>query len=197
MRILFDLDGCGADFHGAVVEAVNEAREAQGGVLPPITVGDIRDWSMVEGFEPWEVENIRETWTAPGFFRDLPVIPGFVETLEWAKEEGHDPVILTSAPLPHSLSEKAEWIEEHVECIDPVSDVVYARRKTLVSGDVIVDDGPHNVATYRAAYPGALILTPSYTFNQHVGHLCTRLEGWADMAGFWSRARSAIASFRR
>ncbi len=89
----------------------------------------------------------------PGFFRNLPVIPGAKEGLKEMLELDWRPVIVTSLPIvKHNsgqvIQEKCEWVEEHLKGLIDHRDIVVTYRKFLVQGDVLIDDGPHNLQEY-------------------------------------------------
>ncbi len=190
-RILFDLDNTGVNFLGPLLDRVNDLRRAS--AQPPnARPSDVADWAMSVGFAPDETELIAKTWKEPGYFRSLLPFPGFVETVQWAKDAGHEPVIVTASSLSHVLAEKAEWNKEFLPMLS-YRDVIYAEQKAMVQGDALIDDASKHVVAYRKAWPDSLILVPAHTFNQDVTpDQGTRIEGCEDMAGFWDRARAAL-----
>ena len=112
-------------------------------------------------------QRIREVVTWPGFFRDLPLLPGAREAMEQMLDDGHD-VRICTAPVRsyrHCVREKYEWVEEHLG-LHWTERMIVTRDKTLVTGDVLIDDKPEVV--------GALS-TPTWThtyygtgYNRHL-----------------------------
>lgn len=192
-RILFDLDNTGVNFIGPLLDRVNDRRRA-GAEAVMLTPKDVQDWAMTVGFKPEETELIARTWTTPGYFRGLRPFPGFVETVQWAKDAGHEPRVCTASSLAHVLGEKAEWIKEFLPMLT-YREVYYAEEKAGIKADALLDDATKHVVAYRKAWPDALILVPAHTFNEDVTpDQGTRIEGCEDMAGFWEKARAALAA---
>jgi 5'-nucleotidase len=89
----------------------------------------------------------------PGFFRNLPIMPGVKAVLEEMKHMGWRPVIVTSLPIvKHNpgqvIQEKCEWIEENLSGLIEPRNVVITYKKFLVRGDALVDDAPHNLEQF-------------------------------------------------
>ena len=82
----------------------------------------------------------------PGFFAELPPIPGAIEAIH-RLEQKYDLYILSTAPWsnPSAWSDKLLWIKRYF------SDVFYKRMvithcKNLCKGDYLIDDRPKNGA---------------------------------------------------
>jgi len=77
-----------------------------------------------------------------GFYRDLP-LPGAVEAVTDPLAEGFDVYICTSPLVQYQncALEKYEWVEEHLGS-EFTKRVILTRDKTLVRGDVLIDDKP-------------------------------------------------------
>lgn len=102
-----------------------------------------------DSYPPHWHERIRAVPTQPGFFRDLPPLPGARDALEAMLDAGHD-VRICTAPVRayrHCVREKYEWVEEH---LGPhwTERMIITRDKTLVVGDVLIDDKPEVVGTF-------------------------------------------------
>jgi len=86
-----------------------------------------------------------EVMSQPGFFRDLPPMPGAVEAVKEMKAEGFAVFICTS-PLPSNptcCQDKIEWVTKHLGCVGmDIMSMVMTRDKCLVQGDVLIDDKP-------------------------------------------------------
>jgi 5'-nucleotidase len=78
-----------------------------------------------------------------GFYRNLPPVPGAIKAVTDLLAEGFGVYICTS-PLEqyqHCVLEKYEWVEEHLGS-EFTTRVILTRDKTLVRGDVLIDDKP-------------------------------------------------------
>lgn len=78
-----------------------------------------------------------------GFFRELPVMPGAVDGLHALAEQAD--VWIVTKPLeanPTCRDDKAVWLAEHFGA-DWVRRLIITPDKSLVDGDILLDDGPH------------------------------------------------------
>lgn len=77
------------------------------------------------------------------FFRDLPPVSGALAGISQIVLAGHEVFICTSPVTDHKfcLTEKQEWVEEH---LGPwfARRLIITQDKTLVHGDVLIDDKP-------------------------------------------------------
>lgn len=113
----------------------------------------------------------------PGFYRDLPPIPGAADALNAMLEIGWDVAVCT-APLltnPTCASDKLDWLEEH---IGPgwARRAVIAKDKSLVSGDVLIDDKPAIRMSRTPTWAHVVFDTP---YNRHASSP-HRLRSWDD-----------------
>lgn len=77
-----------------------------------------------------------------GWFRDLPVVPGALEGLGELAEHGE--VWICTKPLEANLwcrDEKASWVAEHLGSAWQRK-LIIAPDKSLIIGDILLDDGP-------------------------------------------------------
>lgn len=76
----------------------------------------------------------------PGFFRDLPVIPGALVAVREIMRMGYDVHILTQplAESPHSYTEKVQWVALHFP--DLINKISMTQDKGLFRGDYLIDD---------------------------------------------------------
>ena len=97
---------------------------------------------------------ISEMMNRPGFYRDLEPMDGSVEALHAMKAAGIN-VFLCTAPYVTNktcASEKMDWVERHLGS-EWLNRTIITSDKTLVRGDVLIDDKPN--------IKGAM--TPSWT----------------------------------
>ncbi|WP_432504445.1 5' nucleotidase, NT5C type [Kineococcus arenarius] len=129
--------------------------------------------------EHWH-ERIRAVPAQEGFFRELRPLPGARDALEAMLDAGHD-VRICTAPVRayrHCVREKYEWVEEHLGR-HWTERVIVTRDKTLVAGDVLVDDKPEVVGTFAA---------PSWThvyyrtgYNEHLPGAHLDWSSWSEV----------------
>lgn len=141
MLILIDQDGVLADFAGCF----EAAWKAAGHTHPVVPLSQRRSFYMRDEYPVELRQSVEAIYTAPGFFRELPAISGAVEAMHDMLALGHEVGICTS-PLNqyrHCVTEKYEWVERHLGA-NFVSRIILLKDKTLVRGDVLIDDKPYN-----------------------------------------------------
>lgn len=86
---------------------------------------------------------VQDICHSEGFVRDLPPTPGGIEAVYEMLDMGHDVRFCTSHLLTYDYSvlEKFQWIEKHFDA-SFVDRIILTRDKTLVRGDVLIDDKP-------------------------------------------------------
>jgi len=127
-----------ADPMGAMIEWY--AREYGGTVdYEKMLVG-----SWVKGFPEEHQPLIRQRVYAPGFFRNLPVMPRSVEVLEALNAKYELFIVSAATEFPNSLKEKHDWLQEHFPYIG-WRQLVLCGDKRLVTGDHMIDDHVRNL----------------------------------------------------
>jgi 5'(3')-deoxyribonucleotidase len=153
--VLLDVDGVLADFAGALLDWAG----------PQYTRDHLSEWDLTKALGLADRQSEFDAVAGePGFCESLPLLDGaqdFVEDLRLVA----DIVVVTS---PYSAAklwtyDRLIWLERHFKITK--HDVIFAKRKHLVRGDVMIDDGPHNVEAFvRAGGRGLLIDQP---WNRH------------------------------
>lgn len=112
------------------------------------------------------------------FFRRLPLIEGAVEGMR-RLAAAHD-VYICTAPIdsPHVVPEKFAWIGEHLGP-EWVARTIVTRDKTVVRGDVLIDDRPDIVGVYRNPEWAHVLYDAEYN-RDALARL--RMRGWRDWA---------------
>ena len=119
-----------------------------------------------------------------GFFRDLPPRDGAIAAVKAMAARGYQVRFCTSPILTseHCASEKYAWVRHHFGDAW-VSRIVMCADKTLVRGDVLIDDKPHVTGSNAPTWQHLLYDAP---YNRDVD--APRLSRWAD----WEDALTAI-----
>ncbi len=143
------------------------------------TAEDVKHWDLEKtavkaGMRIYDI--LRE----PGYYRDLPVLPGAreaVHELVHTKvngEKAFDVYFVTSAIVsPHAPHDKMEWVNEHFPFLGEgrsgaARKVITAYHKELIKGDVLIDDGPHNIKRTQEAWPDTKTVVIDYPYNREV-----------------------------
>lgn len=168
--ILVDLDNTGVNFDSGADDAVRR-------LFPDFPVIAHAVDSEYAGNYPLEMRaTIRNAYTECNFFRNLPPIEGYVEALHKMLENGLE-VFICSSPLSaytNCVPEKFAWVEHH---LGPkwVSRVVLTKDKTIVHGDILIDDHPEIKGAFFPTWEHILFDQP---YNRHIQK--PRLLHWRD-----------------
>ena len=184
MRVLLDMDGVLADFDAQLFE------ELEGTIVWPAEALR-REARFCTDFLPRRERLIvREHIETTAFFSRLPVVEGAVEGVRDLYEAGHD-LWVCSKPLeanPWCASDKMGWIEEHFP--DLVGKVILSPNKSMIKGDVLLDDA-HKPSGFGVAdwvpvwYP--------YPHNRAEGRVYFR---WGDGAAAFDEAQRSAEWMR-
>jgi 5'-nucleotidase len=172
MLILTDMDDVLSDFDGEFYRKWNEVHPEK-----PITPPHERTKFYLSDESPEEyTELIRGIYTAPGFVRNLPEIPGGVKALKEIAEMGHT-IFICTTPLNHyqnCVVEKYEWIEEHLG-YEWTKKIILTKDKTLVQGDILIDDKPEITGAAKPVWEHIVFDKP---YNKHTNH--SKRMTWAN-----------------
>lgn len=139
MRILVDMDGTIANLESEFLRLwrINNPDK-------PLVPLEQRVTFYIKDQYPKELLNyVNEILQSPGFFRNLPPLPGSIDALlEMAKLDIE--VFICTSPLienKNCVSEKYEWIESYLGA-EWKKRVIISKDKTLIRGDYLIDDKP-------------------------------------------------------
>lgn len=162
--ILFDQDGVLAHYTKAHLEAI--AREFP--ELPRLCPEEANFFNTEEHFPKKYRTRIEALALRPGFFLNLEPIPGAIEAMQSLLSRGFDVRICTSPKkiFENCVAEKFAWVKRHLGP-EFVERIVLTRDKTLVHGDVLVDDKPHITGVCTPVWKHILYDQP---YNRHIIH---------------------------
>jgi len=188
--ILVDMDGILC----RCVEKILRIHREEAGV--DATIEQIKGWHIGDYVDRGEL--INSYFDRPGFFRDLEPIPRAIPTMERLRHAGHDLVVLTTPSGGTSAQDKYAWLDQHLPWLGR-QNVIMAKRKGLVRGDVLIDDSSSTLHEWvAAARKGgwantALAMTIAYPWNEGVPiHVAFRAQSWKDPEEAWNSMERLI-----
>lgn len=135
--ILIDMDDVLEDLLGAWVKALNEKFGTS------VAPSDVVTWELEPYFPGLTRQDLYSVFRTPGFWLNLEPRPGAVDAVNKLLDLNYDVKIVTAA-TPESAFEKSEWLKKWLPRI-PWEDVIITSNKQLIRGDVLIDDGVHNL----------------------------------------------------
>lgn len=169
MLILLDQDAVIADFYPAFVHRWNQI-----GGHPEISVEMITEYEMGELLGNPEL--VDAIICERGFFLDLDPVPGAIDAVHGIVAAGHDVMICTAPKIDNRwcVPEKQEWIKRHLGDRF-LSRTIFSNDKTLVRGDILIDDKPVITGLATPQWQHVFFDAP---YNRHLAG--PRLCSWAD-----------------
>lgn len=183
MRLLVDMDGVVVDYLSAALGCINEVcnttytpKDVQSYDLRKLLPDKIKD----------DFQYLLSNWIR---FDELDPIPGSIETLEKLREAGHE-IVLVSAAERDSHTEKLTWVGQNLPWLTD-HDVIFTHQKSLIRGDVLLDDHPRHLMQFHATGGTAVCFDQPY--NQSYRGI--RAEGWPAFMHYIDRKQFAMGLF--
>lgn len=170
MVILIDQDNTIADFIGGFQKRWQERFPGAIAISP----GKYKSYKVPEQY-PLELKaKLKSIYTEPGFIRDLEPIPGSIEAIRAMVSSGHEVRICTSplSDYENCVAEKYHWVEKWLGRAF-TKKIILTEDKTLVRGDILIDDELPKPGLFTPAWQLILFDRP---YNQTTAR--KRLLSW-------------------
>lgn len=162
LTILFDLDGICADLLNPWIDYINKRYHRN------LTIEDINIFDMGDLPKTKDIAGkVYKIIQRPMFFYDLKPLPGAVNAIEALVREGHHVIFLSKPAGPDSAWEKMLWVNKYFPTVGD-QNVILTKHKSLVQGDVFMDDKGATVEEYKKKWPDALVMTIKYPYNSYL-----------------------------
>lgn len=156
--ILCDMDGVLSDWdHGwdAAVDALGPRGEGM------IRSADRKIFNLYHGLDAARKLLVDEITQTPGFYRNLPLLPGAKQALKEMLDAGYEVRIVTSPWVsnPTCASDKMAWVVEHLGS-HWAQRLIITNDKTFVRGDFLFDDKPEVKGSLKPTWEHILVDSP-------------------------------------
>ena len=105
----------------------------------------------LEGVKMHQLEGaswIRDALWSRGFFRDLPMIEGAAEGLEFLRKHYEIYFVTAAMEFRNSFEDKYDWLHEHLPWVH-WRNIVFCGDKSIIATDYMIDDHAFNLRTFR------------------------------------------------
>ena len=138
MTILDDMDDTIEQLLKAWVDRANEKLHRN------VALDDITGWNVAAPYPGISRGEIYGVTYEPGFWSGVEPMPGAAEALKHFMDEGHEIFIVTATEIEH-VEEKMKGLLFRYFPFLSWSQVIITCRKQMIRGDVLIDDGIHNL----------------------------------------------------
>lgn len=135
--VLLDMDSTVYDLLNPTLAYVNRR---YGKTLTP---ADIKEWNWDKAYDvdPFTF------WNKQGTYKNLKPFPGVVDAAKVVHDWGIRQVFLSSANFKYA-TEKFNAVDRDFPFISSKNTLLTGGNKDLIKGDILVDDGPHNLEKF-------------------------------------------------
>lgn len=144
LKIILDCDDVLSRTNEEVIRIVNAGFDTS------FTEEDITDWEYRKIRSVLPGIDMHRYFMRPGFFRDLELVEGAKEGVSKLLQVGHDVLVATAVP-EYGYGDRIAWIQENFPQL--AGSLVLTGRKDVLMGDIMLDDGIHNIRSSICRYP--------------------------------------------
>lgn len=138
MIILIDMDDTIEQLLKAWLKGVNDRYGYS------VQYGDFTTWDVAAPYPGLTREQVYSIPDEPGFWGTVEPIEGAAEAIKGFMDAGHEVYIVTATPYI-SVAEKMDDLLFRWFPFISWDQVIITKRKQLIKGDVLIDDGVHNL----------------------------------------------------
>ncbi|XP_066496745.1 5'(3')-deoxyribonucleotidase, mitochondrial isoform X4 [Tiliqua scincoides] len=181
LRVLVDMDGVLADFEGGFLKKFQARYPDQ----PYVPLEDRRGFWVSEQYErlqPGLSEKAISIWESKNFFIELDPLPGAVEAVKQMAKLKETDVFICTSPIKkyrYCPYEKYAWVEKHLGQ-EFLEQIVLTRDKTVVSGDLLIDDRPDIIGAEQSPSWEHILFTACHNKHLELPTPLRRLHSWTD-----------------
>ena len=172
MVILVDMDDTIEQLLKAWVSRANEKYGRN------VTLEEITDWNVAVPYRGITREEIYGVIYEPGFWSSVEPMPGAAEALKHFMDEGHDVFIVTATEIEH-VEEKMKGLLFRYFPFISWNQVIITNRKQMIRGDVLIDDGIHNLE--GGEYRKIMFTAPHNRDYDAEANGMTRVHTWEEI----------------
>ena len=172
MTILIDMDDTIESLLKAWVSGVNKKYGRN------VSCEDVTSWDVSSAFPGLTHEQVYAVPLEQGFWKTVEPIPGAAEAIQRFMDAGHEVFIVTATPY-ESVTEKMTEVLFRYFPFLTWKQLIITSRKQLIRGDVLIDDGVHNLE--GGDYVKILMTAPHNRNYDAEANGMIRVQTWAEI----------------
>ena len=172
LKILVDMDDTIEHLLYAWIDCLNERHGLS------VKYGDIKEWNICTEFPTLTAGQVYAPLVEDEFWSTVKPIPYARDVLQWAIDQGHEVYIVTASAYETIKSKMENVLFRHFPFIT-WKNVFIAHNKQMIRGDVMIDDGPHNLE--GGDYIKILMTASHNRQYDAAANGMTRAYGWHDV----------------
>ena len=182
MTILIDMDDTIEMLLKAWVSGVNRKYHRS------VSYEEVSSWDVSSAFPGLTHDQVYDVPLEAGFWKTVEPIPGAAEAIQHFMEAGHEVFIVTATPY-ESVTEKLTDVLFRYFPFLSWHQLIITSRKQLIRGDVLIDDGIHNLE--GGDYIKILMTAPHNRSYDAEANGMIRVHDWAEIEEVIRRISSA------
>lgn len=169
--LLIDQDDVLAEYIKGVIKAYNHKYQTN------FTADDCTSWDLASVFG----EEIDTVMHEPDLFRHLEPVRDALQVFERLYRSQLFEIYIVTAANLSCVEAKSEWLKEHLPFF-PEEQFIVCRRKYMIKGDFLLDDGMHNIEAF--AQEGGIPVIFDRPHNRGLGKDYKRVSSWLEFEAF-------------
>ena len=172
MTVLVDMDDTIEQLLKEWIRSVNEkfGRAA--------AVDMVKSWNVAEVYPGLSWEEVYTVTVEPGFWGRVEPIPGAAEGLQKLIADGHDVYIVTATYFESVPEKMRDLLFKYFPFLS-WDQVIITSHKQLIRGDVLIDDGIHNLE--GGGYAKILVTAPHNRDYDAEANGMIRVNNWDEI----------------
>lgn len=138
LTILVDMDDTIENLSEAWVDYLNDRYRTS------VSASDISSWDISQAFPTLSKSDVYGALKETALWEAVKPLPGAVKYLKKLVEDGND-VFIVTASHPDTVGVKMNRVLFRYFPFIPYQNVIICSKKQMVSGDILIDDGVHNL----------------------------------------------------
>lgn len=172
LKILVDMDDTIEHLLYAWIDCLNKRHGLS------VKYSDIKEWNICTEFPTLTAGQVYAPLVEDEFWSTVKPIPYARDVLQWAIDQGHEVYIVTASAYETIKSKMENVLFRHFPFIT-WKNVFIAHNKQMIRGDVMIDDGPHNLE--GGDYIKILMTASHNRQYDAAANGMTRVYGWHDV----------------